>query len=193
MVQRAERAYSVGDYFCIEQMSDIKHEYYAGAIYALAGASTNHNRITRNLLIALGNTLHDSSCETFTGDQRICTPAGLYTYPDMSVICGEIEYTHDPLETATNPTVLVEVLSASTRRYDQGEKFEFYRAIPTLRHYLLIEQTQMQVEHRARREDGIWVSTVLTGPEAVLDLPDLNFRTSLQEIYARVELEDSIE
>lgn len=154
----------------------------------MAGGSPRHSCIAGKTLIALATQLDGSSCEPFGSDLRIYTPSGLYTYPDVSVVCGPLELTDDPRapsETVTNAIALVEVLSAATRNYDQRVKFELYRAIPTLRYYILIEQTEMKVELRTRRENG-WDSLVLTAPHDWLELPELNFRCALSEIYQRV-------
>lgn len=187
MVQLAQRAYSVGEYFGVEQMSDLKHEYYAGSIYVMAGASVNHNRIAGNILTTLSTALRGSTCEVFGSKLRIATPAELYTYPDVSVICNGIQYGDTPLQTVTNPVVLFEVLSDATRQYDRGDKFDFYRAISTLRDYVLIEQAEVHVEHRTRTATGEWTSLILTNVEDELQLPSLNFRMLLRDIYERVE------
>ncbi|MDQ3813211.1 MAG: Uma2 family endonuclease [Armatimonadota bacterium] len=190
MVQMAQRAYSVGEYFVLEKMSDIKHEYYAGTIYAMAGASPTHNRIAGNIYVALHTALDGSSCEPFGSDLRVYTPSGLYTYPDVSVICGPLEFTDHPAvpsETVTNPVALFEVCSDATRDYDRGARFELYRAIPTLRYYVLVEQTAVSVELRSRGHDGEWTSENLTSLDDVLTLPSLNFHMTLRDIYARVE------
>ncbi|MDQ3815230.1 MAG: Uma2 family endonuclease [Armatimonadota bacterium] len=174
----------------MEKVSDIKHEYYAGSIYAMAGASPEHNLIAGNIFAALHAALRGSSCRPFTSDLRIYTPSGLYTYPDASVVCGLLEFTDDPAapsETVTNPVVLCEVLSEATRQYDRNRKFELYRAIPTLHDYILVEQTTVHVERRSRAEEGEWDSTVLTSLDDVLELPSLNFRMTLHDIYERVE------
>lgn len=187
MVQMAQRSYSLEEYFCVEEMHETKYEYFAGSIYAMAGASVSHNRIAGNIFAALHTALQGSPCEPFGSDQRIRTPAGLYTYPDDSVICGDLEYSGDRLETVTNPVALFEVLSDSTRQYDGGDKFEFYRAIPTLRDYVLVEQAAVLVEHRYRSADDEWTTTVLTDLNDVLELPALPFRVALRAIYDRVE------
>ncbi len=191
MAQLAERTYSLNDYFMTERMSDIKHEYYDGAIYAMAGGSPRHSRISRTILILLERELSSSSCEPFGSDLRIYTPSGLYTYPDVSVVCGPLEFTDEPRapsETVTNAIALVEVLSSATRNYDRRAKFELYRAIPTLSYYILIEQTEMKVELRTRQENG-WDSLVITAPDDVLELPALSFRCTLRDIYERVEFD----
>ena len=189
MAQLAERAYSLDEYFMTERISDIKHEYYDGAIYAMAGGSPRHSRIAGKMFIVLANQLSGSSCEPFGSDLRIYTPSGLYTYPDISVVRGPLEFTDDlrtPSETVTNAIALVEVLSSATRNYDRRAKFDLYRAISTLRYYILSEQTSMHLELRTRNDADGWDSIVLSAPDEILELPALNFRCALSEIYERV-------
>jgi len=120
---------------------------------------------------------------------RVTTPSGLWTYPDISIVRGEAELIgHDEETTLTNPVVLVEVLSDSTRDYDRGEKFELYRSIPTLRHYLLIEQRMARVEHRWRNETGGWANETRSALDQSVTLPDLGAELPLARIYERVEI-----
>src|SRR5258708_6072559 len=114
---------------------DIKLEYFNGDIYAMSGGTIGHSKIGRNVLTLLNAALAGSSCDAFGSDMRVSTPSGLYTYPDASVVCGQ--KLSDTADTIRNTVVLVEVLSDSTRNYDRGDKFELYRSIPELRHYLL--------------------------------------------------------
>ena len=122
----------------------------------MAGASVAHNDITANLVGALRLSLRGTGCRAFANDLRVLTPGGLYTYPDAVVICGRIELTPVRPDTVTNPVLLAEVLSEATRDYDRGEKFSLYKALPTLREYLLIEQNQVAVDHFQRQDTGAW-------------------------------------
>ena len=128
------------DYFAVEASSGIKHEFYQGEIFAMAGASLAHNHLNANVLTFLRGAVRAKGWSAFGSDLRVKTPDGLFTYPDVMVICGPVALTHDRPDTVTNPCVIVEVLSDATRDYDRGEKFTLYRAIPTLQEYLLIEQ-----------------------------------------------------
>ncbi len=150
-MQYSQRHYSLDEYFGIEEMSEARHEYFSGEIFAMSGGSRNHNEIALNLREPLNAVVRDRGCRTFVSDVRLKTPAGLYTYPDVMVICGKAELTGDRLETVTNPVVLAEVLSNATRDYDRGQKFDLYRSIPTLRDYLLTDQYSVFIEHRAAR------------------------------------------
>jgi Uma2 family endonuclease len=182
MQRQPQSHYSLEEYFSIEETSPLRHEYYRGEIFAMAGASRNHNRIARNLLAAL--------TRPFGSDLRLRTPAGLHTYPDVLVICGTIEVTGDRLETVTNPTLIVEVLSSSTAEYDRGEKFLHYIAIPSLREYILIDQYAVFIEQFLPSSQGLWESTTTDEMEATLHLTSLGVDVPLAEIYARVEWPD---
>jgi Uma2 family endonuclease len=187
-MQQAQRHYTIDEYFAVESMSPVRNEYYGGEILAMAGGSPNHNRISRNVLLALEPKLRGGHCESLGSDTRILTPSGLYTYPDVVVICGPIILSGDRLQTITNPTVLVEVLSPSTRAYDRGEKFELYRSIPAFREYLLIEQSAVEVEHRWRDGDR-WSSDRKTSLEDVVRLASIDVDLKVADLYARVEFE----
>jgi Uma2 family endonuclease len=139
----ARRHYALDDYFMVEQESVTKHEFLGGEITAMAGASLAHNHITSNIHARLRTALRGSGCSAFTSDLRVATPGGLYTYPDVSVICGPVALVAGRPDTATNPTLLVEVLSEATRDYDRGEKFALYKAIPSLTEYVLVEQLSL--------------------------------------------------
>lgn len=186
-MQQAKRHYSVDEYFGIEEMSDVRHEYFDGEIFAMSGGSRNHNQIAQNLTRAF-DALRGRGCRSYLADVRLKTPGGLYTYPDVMVICDPAALTADRLETVTNPVVIAEVLSTSTRDYDRGQKFDLYRTIPTLRDYVLVDQYAVDVEHRvldgarwrsdryARREDIIQLSgvPVTLQVSAVYDLVDFS-------------------
>jgi Uma2 family endonuclease len=187
MQGQSQRHYTLDDYFGIEESSEIKHEFFNGEIFAMSGASRNHNRIARNLLTALSVELKGTTCEPFSTDMRVRTQSGLYTYPDVLVVCGKIEITNDPLETITNPVVLVEVLSDSTRDYDRGEKFTQYRTITTLKEYVLIEQSQPGVEHWHLNADSKWELERHLSLNGVLQLQSVQFNVSLTEVYDHVE------
>ena len=185
--QLPQRHSTIEDYFCIEAAADIRHEFYQGAIFAMAGGSRNHNRIAGNVYAALRAALRNTPCEAFALDMRLWTPSGLYTYPDVLVICGPIHLTNDRLETVTNPTVLVEVLSDSTRDYDQHEKFALYRSIPTFQEYVLIEQATVQVVHWVRSAGDTWTSRRYASLQDILACTTMACQIPLTDIYARVE------
>jgi len=151
-----QRRYSLDDYFAVEVGSSIRHEFLNGEIFAMAGASVAHNDIAANVLSLLRAGLGDSGCRAFGSDLRLVTPGGLYTYPDVMVICGRPELVPGRPDTVTNPVMLVEVLSPATRDYDRGEKRLASQTIPTLRELLLVEQDAVAVERLARDSAGTW-------------------------------------
>jgi Uma2 family endonuclease len=188
-----ERQYTVEDYFGVEEASSVKHEFHQGQIFAMAGASLRHNRITGNVFSALRRALESSACEVFASDLRVRTPGGLYTYPDVMVVCNGVELSRgDRLDTVVNPAVIVEVLSSSTAAYDRGEKFRLYQAFPTLREYVLIDQSIRLVEHFSRLGPGSpgtdWSRREHTAATSEVSLASLAVRLSLAEIYSGVEI-----
>jgi Uma2 family endonuclease len=192
MSRQAERHYTVEDYFAIEESSTVKHEYFGGEIFAMAGASLRHNRITGNVYATLRRRLEGADCEAFSSDLRVRTPGGLYTYPDVLVVCGEVELSDDRLETVTNPALIVEVLSESTKDYDRGQKFEMYQTLPSLREYVMIEQARASVEQFVREGDGaggsLWTRRAYTDAGERVELVSLGVTLTLDEMYARVSL-----
>jgi Uma2 family endonuclease len=182
-----KRYYTEEEYFALEEASEIKHEFYRGEIFAMTGGSVNHNRITGNVFAALNTSLNPGICEAFVNDMRILVEAhDLYTYPDVAVVCGGIQVADRRNDTIINPQVIVEVLSPSTQAYDQGEKFSFYRAIPSLQEYVLIHQERPHVEHFRKQENG-WLLTDFTSLDETLALQSVDIEIPFRRIYARVD------
>jgi Uma2 family endonuclease len=185
---KARRHYSLDDYFMVELESVTKHELYDGDIFAMAGASLAHNRIASNLHALLHTAFRGSGCNAFTSDLRIATPGGLYTYPDVSVICGTVELVPGRPDTATNPVLLVEVLSDATRDYDRGKKFELYKQIPALQEYLTVEQNALLVEHWRRSSTALWTVKKHTRLAGTVRLQTRRVALPLAEIYRETNL-----
>jgi Uma2 family endonuclease len=183
---RPQRHYSVDEYFATEADSSIKHEYYKGEIFAMAGASLEHNEIAANVLALLRTALRASGCRAYGSDLRLRTPSGLFTYPDVMVICGRAERVPHRPDTVVNPVVLVEVLSDATRDYDRGDKFTLYKAITTFREYILIDQAEALVEHHQRGQRGAWRSRSYRHLNAVLKLSAVPCDLPLREVYREV-------
>src|SRR5438067_5398791 len=177
-------SYTLDDYLSLQRGIAVKLEYYDGDICLMAGYSAGHYRISRNVLRLFDAKLAGSSCEAFGSDMRVNTPSGLYTYPDASIICGP--KVSNAAETISNPIVIVEVLSDSTRNYDRGEKFDLYRSIPALRHYLLIEQNFHHVEHR--RLETEWSTEIVDSPDGIIRLSDIGVDLMMAEIYDGVQV-----
>lgn len=175
---------SLAEYLEGERVSESRHEYVDGQVYAMAGASDDHNRITRNILTALDNALRGKPCEPFASDMKVkISPnlADVYYYPDVLVVC-------DPTDNAKyhreRPSVIFEVISPDTERIDRREKAVVYRSISTLTAYVLIEQDRMAVTILRRADQG-WQNEVLEGPNATLRLPSIGVEIPLERIYER--------
>ena len=177
------------DYLAYERQNEFKSEYLDGEIRAMTGASRRHNLITVNVSSELRAQLRSSDCETYASDMRVRVPGGnLYTYPDVVVVCGEAAFEDAEVDTLLNPTLIVEVLSKSTGKYDRTVKFEHYRTLESLAEYVLVSQDEYRVEHYAKQPDGRWLLTDIVGLEATLELESVGCALRLGEIYERVEL-----
>ena len=176
--------FTVTEYLEMEEAATVKHEYYKGEIFAMSGAKVPHNRILKNTLIALGKKLAGKSCEPFGSDQRIHIEKNtLFTYPDISIICGEVETLNNDEWNVLNPTVIIEVLSPSTKNYDRGEKFKLYRDIATLREYILIDSESVNVEAFYINKDGNWELKEYKNSNEILSLQSVQTSLALKEIY----------
>ncbi len=185
-MRQSQRHYPIEEYFLAELMSPARHEYFDGEIFVMSGGSRRHDTICLNVTALFHAALRGSPCEAFTGNMRIRTPSGLYTYPDASIVCGVPDIVRvQGMDTIGNPVVLVEVLSKSTVDYDRGQKFELYQSIATLRDYVLIEQTRVAVEHRYL-SDGEWLSRTAETLEDGLRLTGVDLELPLALVYERV-------
>lgn len=177
------------EYLAIERQSDIKSEYLDGEMFAMTGGSFPHNVIIGNMTGALWQQLRRSSCQICPNDQRVYIPAtGLYTYPDLVVVCGEPSFSDEHRDTLLNPKLVIEVLSPTTEAYDRGKKFEHYRSIESLTEYLLVSQTEPRVEQFLRQDDNRWLFAAAAGLDAILPLPSIQCELALGEIYERIPL-----
>ncbi len=175
------------DYLACERQAETKSEYLRGEVFAMSGASREHNLIAGNVNRELSQQLRERECEVYQGDMRVrVSPTGLYTYPDVTVVCGEPEFEDAEVDTLLNPKVLVEVLSPSTADYDRGRKFTHYRRLPSLREYVLISQDRPLVEHYVRQGPDEWLLTEQSSLHDTLVLPSLQCQLPLPEIYLKV-------
>lgn len=178
------------DYLAFERDAHEKHEYYHAEVFAMSGGSPDHSLISSNVNGELRSLLKGKPCRAYESNLRIRIPrTTLYTYPDVSVICGERQF--DPLdtrqETVTNPALIVEVLSPSTETWDRGGKFRNYQQIDSLREYVLVSSSKPLVETFLRQDDGNWIYHAAAGVEAVVRLNSLGIQLALSEIYSGVE------
>lgn len=184
------RRLTPAEYLEIERLSETKHEFYRGEMFAMAGATREHSLITMNLSVILGNQLRDRLCEAYGSDMRVKVDrSGLYTYPDVVVTCKEPKFEDSVLDTLLNPQLIVEVLSDSTENYDRGKKFELYRGIESLMDYVLVAQDEPHVEVYSRQSDGRWLLSEAKGLDSSIELPAIECRLDLAEVYAKVSFE----
>jgi Uma2 family endonuclease len=162
------------EYLEAERRAETRSEYFAGQVFALAGASREHNVVVTNLVIDLGTQLKGRPCELYASDMRLRIPAtGLYTYPDVTVVCGVPQFEDHHTDTLLNPTVLIEVLSDSTERHDRGRKAEDYRRIVSLVEYLLVDQKEPRIERYRRQAEREWMLTEVIGLEDDVELASI--------------------
>jgi Uma2 family endonuclease len=175
------------EYLARERVAEFKSEFYNGEMFAMAGASREHNAIKENLSIELGNRLKGSSCRTFSSDQRVKVPAtGLYTYPDIVVVCGQAEYDPIDRDTLVNPVAIIDVQSPPTEKYDRGARFRQYQRLPSLKEYVLVAQDEPVCERFVRQPDGSWNLTTFTDPAGELALATVPARIPMADVYAGV-------
>ncbi len=182
-------AMTEAEYLKFERTSEVKHEFFAGEVLAMTGASEAHNLICANLITTLKNQLRSQPCKVYPSDMRVKIEAtGLYTYPDISVVCGDAQFADEEFDTLINPMVIIEVLSPSSERYDRGKKFQQYRDLPSLQEYVLVAQDDSHIERFRLQKSGIWEFTDVEGQEASLELTSIGCTLALVEVYEQVTL-----
>jgi Uma2 family endonuclease len=182
-----KNTFTIEEYLQYENASQEKHEYYNGEIFAMAGASDDHCRISRNLLISLGNSLENTPCEPMGTDFRLHIPSNtLFTYPDVSVMC---KGSFPESETgAALPNVLIEVLSTSTRKYDRGKKFQLYKDIPTLQEYILVDSQKAAIDIYRKTVQNTWELQQYTTNDSSIEIKALHLKISFERIYYGTQL-----
>ncbi len=175
------------EYLSIERGAKEKHEYFEGKVVAMAGASLAHNRIVANLVKKIGNFLEGKSCEILPSDIRISAPSyKSYMYPDATIVCGEPELEDDKFDILKNPSVIFEALSPSTEDHDRGKKFFFYRQIPSLKEYILIDTTKYFIEISRRQPDNSWLFEEISQKDSALHIAAIDYALPLKELYRNV-------
>ncbi|PKO22818.1 MAG: hypothetical protein CVU38_07350 [Chloroflexi bacterium HGW-Chloroflexi-1] len=176
------------EYLALERRAETKSEYWNGQIYALAGASSAHNTIVANLIISLGVQLKGRPCTVYPSDMRVkVAQTGLYTYPDVLVLCGKARFDDLHRDTLLNPTVLIEVLSPTTETYDRGAKFAFYRSLESLTDYLLVAQDSPKIEHYALQPNDKWLLSDYKGLDAVAQVASIDCALPLADVYDKID------
>lgn len=184
----AQSGCSVEAYLECERAAEVRHEYLAGEVFAMVGASEPHNLIVTNVVAGLHQQLKGRPCKIYAADMRVkVAPSGLYTYPDVVVVCGPGQFDDEQRDTLLNPTLLIEVLSASTEAYDRGDKFEHYRKLASLAEYILIAQDRPHVDQFTRRPDNQWLLAESEGRGATARLASIEAELALAEVYDKVD------
>src|SRR5215467_10144371 len=181
--------YSVDEYLAMERESETRHEYIDGHVYDMAGESLQHSRICINLAREVSNQLRSRNCEALSPNMKVKTSnSGLFSYPDLTVVCGQPRFLDNQKDVLINPTAIFEVLSPSTEAYDRGEKFMRYRSfIETLADYLLVSQVRPLIDHFVRRPDGQWLYSSVAELSGSVEIASIGCRLQLREVYARVD------
>jgi Uma2 family endonuclease len=188
-MQLLQKTYTPAEYLELEKKAEFRSEYRDGEIVPMAGGTTRHNRISLNVATNLTFSLKGQSYEVYMSDVRLWIPLNRqYTYPDIMLIQGEPIYIENTTATVTNPRLVVEVLSKSTGNYDRGEKFDYYRSIPELQEYILIDQSCYHVMQYVKTNTGQWLLTDYTKAEDIVKLGSVDL--ALKDIYDRVNFNE---
>jgi Uma2 family endonuclease len=189
MFERQRAWVTVDEYLELEATADTKSEYFDGEIFAMTGATAEHNLIVTNLIRELGSQLEERPCLVYASGQRLkISGTGLYTYPDVTVACGEPKYEEPDRRALLNPTLIVEVLSESTEAYDRGDKFAHYRRLASICDYVLVASDQPRIERFSRQEGREeWLLAECNDPAGSLELPSFGGALSLPHVYSKVE------
>ena len=180
------------EYLEFERNSDMKHEYFNGEIFAMSGAKRNHNKITTNLSGLVWQHLKGKNCENYSSDMRVfVSETGLYTYPDLVVVCGEPEFKDNVFDTLLNPVLLIEVLSESTESYDRGKKFQHYRSIESLQEYVLVAQDEARIEKYVKSGDGFWFFTESVGIDSGIEFSSIECQIALREVFDKINFSEN--
>ena len=189
MSAQPKRLLTPAEYLAIERDVRQKHEFYRGEMFAMGGASTEHNQITFNLAGALHTHLRNRDCVAYVNDMRVKVLAtGLYVYPDVVVTCEKPQFEDDVLDTLLNPQVIIEVAYDSTEVYDRTKKFKHYQRIESLKEYVLVTQKWAHIDRFLPGEVGRWTLDSADGLDDVIELAAIGCQLKLADVYAKVQL-----
>jgi Uma2 family endonuclease len=176
-------------YLEIERKAEYKSEYFKGEMFTMAGAKRAHNQLVAHLVRELDQQLRSRPCDVYPSEMRVYVPATrLYTYPDVTVVCGEPRFLDDQRDTLLNPGLVVEVLSPSTEAYDRGRKFDQYKSIESLREYFLVASDRVHADLYTRQADGRWLLSSADRLEDSLTLASVGAQLTLADLYEKVDL-----
>lgn len=193
-LETQKRYYTPEEYLELEEKAEYKSEYRDGEIVSMTGGTTNHNKIALNLAASLKIALRRKNYDVYIGDVRLWIPRyRQHTYPDVMVIAGEPIYTGTSTTTVMNPLLIAEVLSKSTKNYDQGDKFLYYRSLQEFQEYILIDQYQYYVMQYVKTAKSQWSFTEMEGESATLSLQTVDFQIELLDLYEKVNFAENDE
>ena len=190
MVTNIKPRLSVQEYLVWEAENDIKHEFIDGEVYAMSGGTGKHSRVAANAISVIHGQLQNSICFVYTSDMRVKINDSRYVYPDLSAVCGKEQFEDESETTLLNPILVVEVTSPSSIEYDRVAKRDFYREVPSIQAYLIIDQHRVCAELYTRADVG-WLLQVYTDPEDVIPLQMLNCELSLAEVYRGITFQET--
>lgn len=177
------------EYLEIERASEEKHEYFDGHVYNISGASMNHAQITSNIFLRVGQFLEEKECDIYVNDLKVTNiHKDSYTYPDMLIVCGEKEFEDEQKDVLLNPSVIIEILSPSTRSIDKGRKFLYYQGIASLKEYILVDTLKRRIYIFRKQLSGQWLQD-LPLEAGIIFIETINFHLSLSDIYNRTGIE----
>jgi Uma2 family endonuclease len=177
------------EYLAIDRAAEVRSEFFDGEMFAMSGGSMRHARLQGNIYFELHNALRGRDCEAFGSDFRVrVSPGRMYTYPDVTVVCGDPLLADERQDILLNPAVIFEVLSPTTEHYDRGPKFQYYRGIESLTDYILVDQNQIRIEQYTRKDANTWTLRDYQRPEEELRIDSIGVSLALARIYDRIEL-----
>ncbi|MDQ3650145.1 MAG: Uma2 family endonuclease [Acidobacteriota bacterium] len=191
MSSQPQHRYTLEEYFALELASEEKYEFWNGNVWCMSGASLAHNQIARNVGTALDTQIRERGCQVFPSDMRVKVPAHPpYRYPDLTALCGgpKVEQVNG-LDLLANPALIIEILSPSTEAFDRGDKFTFYKSIPSFSEYLLVAQHRPHVTRLVRGDQGLWTHAEFNSLTDIVQCASVPCRLALQEIYRDVDFD----
>ncbi|MBF0225787.1 MAG: Uma2 family endonuclease [Desulfobacterales bacterium] len=192
MLLQEKNKISPEEYLDLERVSAIKSEYFDGEVFAMAGASREHNQISANIVRVLGNHLLEKPCSVFSSDMKVkIWQIEKYTYPDIVVVCGNEEYDDENNDILLNPIVIIEILSDSTEAYDRGDKFSHYQLIDSFSEYILVSQYFCKIEKFSRQKDETWIYSKYNNMEDIVSIESVKCELPISEIYRKVNFSQS--
>lgn len=179
---------SAEEYLAMERASEEKHELHQGRIVAMSGASKEHNKIFANLFTAIGSYLDGTSCHPYGSDFRVKVPtADTFTYPDIIIVCDEDELMDEKFDTLKNPSVIIEILSRTTEKYDRERKFFYYMQIPSFKEYIMVSSMEIYIQTALKQDDSLWKFDEIKDLDSSLLIKTTQQTIPLKKIYQDVK------